>query len=134
MKEEEEEDPRHKEIKQLMESLFLKLDALSNYHFTPKVVCEPALIYSPFPCLPPPSHTPPNLNYSTITSHTPPLPPILRHHPPFLHHITLLQPEPEIKTIPNVPSLTLEEVTPVGQSEATTLAPEEIQVRYSYPS
>ena len=37
-KEEEKEDPQHEDIKKMMTSLFLKLDALCNFHYTPKQV------------------------------------------------------------------------------------------------
>jgi U3 small nucleolar RNA-associated protein MPP10 len=36
--EEEKETPEQIEIKKMMKSLFLKLDAISNYHYTPRIV------------------------------------------------------------------------------------------------
>ncbi|XP_030621485.1 U3 small nucleolar ribonucleoprotein MPP10 [Chanos chanos] len=50
-KTEEEENPAHVEIQKLMDSLFLKLDALSNFHFTPKPPVAEVKVVSNLPSI-----------------------------------------------------------------------------------
>lgn len=103
--EEVKEDERHTQIKEMMKKLFVKLDALSNFHFTPK----PVSIY-----------------YKEIL--------MVCDNTIFRHSLSFpLQPKPEVKIVANVPAIQMEEVAPVSASDAALLAPEEIQVKSKVP-
>ncbi|KAG2464797.1 MPP10 protein, partial [Polypterus senegalus] len=65
-KAEEEENPAHTEIQKLMDSLFLKLDALSNFHFVPKPAAQEIKIVSNLPSIAKEEVAPVSINNATL--------------------------------------------------------------------
>lgn len=124
-KTEEEENPAHVEIQKLMDTLFLKLDALSNFHFTPKPVSTDSKIYgwaNVCQCL---------LGITIVYLAVGIV--IYDNYVVTFAKATFmlffsLQHIPEVKVVSNLPSITMEEVAPVSVSDGTLLAPEEIRV------
>ena len=96
----ETEDVRHVELEKLKNTLFVKLDALTNFYFTPKPVYT-----SGFPVFRPPLSCP--------------LPPSL----------PTPQPHSEPCVVSNVSAVVMEEALPTATAQHTLLAPEEVQVR-----
>lgn len=90
-----------------MDTLFLKLDALSNFHFTPKPVRHLDSLSG--------QRREPASDGFTLTDANASCP-------------LCPQPVPEVKVVSNLPSVSMEEVAPVSASDATLLAPEEIKV------
>lgn len=106
---ETERNAKHEEVEKIFKKLCNHLDALSNFHFTPRIVCCILLVLFllhllfTFPCFFP-------LALFVTADNV----------------FFFSQPEPEIKVVHNVPAIHMEEVTPVTFSDASALAPEEI--------